>query len=580
MRERVLVVPGAVASIAILGLAIGAVAALAAVLFVDLVALLNDRLFISPGRRAEMGDAALLVLITILVPALGGLVVGTVHQLIPERRAQGPADVVRAVQGFDGRISARSGLLSALSSIISLGAGASAGQYGPLAHLGATLGSAIAGIDERKRWMGNVGIGCGVASAIATAFNAPLAGIIFAHEVILRHYSLRAFAPITVAATMGYMIANAGFERPPLLQIDSVSVAQPAEFAAFALIGIAGAFVAAAFMRTLLLSGRLAQRAPVAPYVRPMLAGAVLGVAAIWIPEVLGIGDHTVRAALAGHELSAGSLLVLLVAKILATALCIGFGFSGGLFGPSLLIGVLFGALAGTGAEHLFGEMRSESVVYATCGMVAVTSAFIGGPLTAILIVFELTRNYELATAAMVSVVFSSLVSYRLFGRSFFDLQLKERGFDLSLGRDKVVLQDRPIARYVSREYIAFSPKAPVAEVKRRLLAGAGGEGYVIDVQGRCLGVVTLSALVAREADPAGRDARAADLADADAPRLHADTSVWAAMTCLDGFTGRTLPVVASGPEERMLGVVFASTLARAYADIHDEVRRDEHAAT
>ena len=102
----------------------------------------------------------------------------------------------------------------------------------------------------------------------------------------------------------------------------------------------------------------------------------------------------------------------------------------------------------------------------------------------------------------------------------------------------------------------------------------------MIDVQGRCLGVVTLSALVAREADPAGRDARAADLADADAPRLHADTSVWAAMTCLDGFTGRTLPVVTSGPEERMLGVVFASTLARAYADIHDEVRRDEHAAT
>ena len=156
MTRRFPGLAGSVVAIAILGLAIGAVTSLAAMLFVDMVALLNDRLFISPASRQETGSFTLLVLVTVLVPTIGGLVVGTLNQFIPEKRAHAPADIVRAVQGFEGHIPTRSGLLSTASSVISLGAGASTGQYGPLAHLGATLGSAIADIDERRRWMGNV----------------------------------------------------------------------------------------------------------------------------------------------------------------------------------------------------------------------------------------------------------------------------------------------------------------------------------------------------------------------------------------------------------------------------------------
>ena len=147
-----------------------------------------------------------------------------------------------------------------------------------------------------------------------------------------------------------------------------------------------------------------------------MLAGAMLGLAAIWLPDILGIGKETLRFAVIDHAFVPGELAFLLVAKILATALCIGFGFAGGVFSPSLLIGILFGALAGNGAELVFGDLRSDLAIYAICGMVSVTSAVIGAPLTTILIVFELTRNYDLATAAMVSVVFSNLVSYRVFG--------------------------------------------------------------------------------------------------------------------------------------------------------------------
>ena len=604
----------------------GALASLAAIGFVDLVALLNEWLLISPRSRFMAEDAGWLALATVCVPALGGLIVGIVHRYVPERRPHGPPDVIRAVQGLDGRIPPRAGVLSALTSLVSLGAGASVGQYGPLVHLGATLGSLAARVSPHNRWMVTVGVGCGVASAISTAFNAPIAGVIFAHEVILRHYSLRAFAPITVAAAIGHVIANVVFERPPLFRVEAVSVSHAPEFLGFMLIGVCGAFVAVLYMRAILHSNRIARRLPVADYLKPMLAGAALGVAALWLPDLLGIGRETLRFAVIDHAFAPGELTLLLVAKILATALCIGFGFAGGVFSPALLAGILFGALAGSGAELLLGEVRSDIAIYAICGMVAVTSAVIGAPLTTILIVFELTRNYDLATAAMVSVVFSNLVSYRIFGRSLFDVQLRMRGFDLSLGREKVILDSRRIEDYVTSDYVALAPDMPLGEARARLLASRSHEGHVVDAAGVWLGSTRLEEIVAHEsaggsrgvgigpdtgadtAEGAGRapeavaarehtgaglgpDAAAAArrapqatarlLAQRRPPVFTASTSIWAAMEQMGDFVGESIPVLEEGEGGggRLLGVVFEATIVKAYLDTMNGIRREENAA-
>ena len=568
-----------IVSIAALGMVAGALASLAAIAFVEMVAVLNRWLLISPRSRFMVDDAQWLLLATVCVPAAGGLIVGIVHRYIPERRSHGPPDVIRSVQGLDGRIPARSGFLSALASVVSLGAGASVGQYGPLAHLGATLGSLVARVNRHSRWMATVGVGCGVAAAISTAFNAPIAGIIFAHEVVLRHYSLRAFAPITVAATIGYVIANVVFERPPLFRVEAVTSSSAPEFLGFILIGVGGAFVAVLYMRAILYSSRIARTLPVADYLKPMLAGAVLGLAAIWMPDILGIGKETLRFAVIDHAFAPGELTLLLIAKILATALCIGFGFAGGVFSPALLIGILFGALAGNGAELLLGDLRSDIAIYAICGMVAVTSAVIGAPLTTILIVFELTRNYDLATAAMVSVVFSNLVSYRVFGRSLFDVQLRMRGFDLSAGRDKVILDHRLIESYVSREYTALAPETPLGEAKSHLLASRRHEGYVIDAGGTYLGTVKLEELVTSEEDGGlGSDAAVARLAKREALIFTEKTSIWAAMERMGDFVGESIPVLEEGDGGRMLGVVFEATIVKAYLDTMKDIRREENA--
>ena len=361
--------------------------------------------------------------------------------------------------------------------------------------------------------------------------------------------------------------------------METVDASSAPEFAGFVVIGVCGAFVAVLYMRAIMCSAWLARTLPVPEYLKPMLAGALLGLAAIWIPDILGIGKETLRFAVIDHAFAPEELLLLLVAKILATALCIGFGFAGGVFSPALLIGVLFGALAGNGAELILGELRSEIAVYAICGMVAVTSAVIGAPLTTILIVFELTRNYDLATAAMVSVVFSNLVSSRIFGRSLFDVQLRMRGFDLAGGRHKAVLARRLVESYVSRDYTAIAPETRIGEARSRLLETHRHEGYVVDSDGIYLGTVTLEEIVTCEdSDVTGPETTAAQLAKPDVLILTAKTTVWHAMEQLGDFVGESIPVLEEGDRGRMLGVVFEAAIVKAYLDTTNHIRREENA--
>ena len=206
----------------------------------------------------------------------------------------------------------------------------------------------------------SIGIACGVAAAISTAFNAPIAALIFTHEVILRHYSLRMFTAVTVASACGYLIANVLFERPPLLLIDFDGRFYWPEFFLFALEGIACGMLAVAFMKLLYRTTQLAAAVRLPQALKPMLAGLAVGLLALQVPEILGAGEKVFQQAAAGGTYEIDGLLLILVAKLLATVLCIGFGFAGGVIFPSLLIGVLFGALF---ALSLIRFYRKHSLV-------------------------------------------------------------------------------------------------------------------------------------------------------------------------------------------------------------------------
>lgn len=520
-----------------MGLIIGAVVGVLAVGFVEAVLWLNDFLLVSSQPRESIADPYWRAAMTVAIPAGAGLAVGGLALAMPERRFLAPPDVIRAAQSRDGTMPVKGGLLTAGAACISLGAGASVGQYGPLVHMGATCGAWIRRTLSADRSFGTIGIACGAAAAISAAFHAPIAGLIFSREVILRHYSLRAFAPIAVASTVAYVIDHVVFGRAPLFQIEQHIVANPWEYLVFIAIGVSGALLATGYMRAIDFAGRLAGRLNWPLPLRTAAAGLALGVVALEVPEVLGIGQEVLRFAMAGDVYSGLDLGLILVAKLVLTALCLGFGFAGGVFSPALLIGTLFGALVAVGTASLTGVAVSHVAVFAVCGLVAVTSPVIGAPLTTVLIVFELTQNFDLATASLVSVAFANLVGYRIYGRSLFDVQLLAHGFDLSLGRDKVMAGQHTIRTLLHKE----SATQVVGESSQE-----------------------------RHEDIVGDPAFAGSL------ELQADTSIWEAVQALRDFDGEHIAVVEGGS---LLGSLSRATIVSAYLEIVEDVRREEHAA-
>lgn len=556
----------------LLALVLGSVASLAAIAFIESVSWLNDILLISPRSRIQVQHPTLLVLATILVPMFGGLVVGFLLQkLSPDKRPMGPPDAIKAVQLRTPLPAVRSGLVSTVAAAVSIGSGASVGQYGPMVYMGAIAGNLVSRLKLDIPNLQSIAISCGVAAAISTAFNAPIAGLVFAHEVILRHYSLQAFAPTTVASATGYVIANIVFERPPLFLVDFNGVSFGYEFALFALLGIACAFLAVGFMRLIGSTNKLAAKLPLPAMLKPAFAGLIVGLVALQLPDVLGVGKEALRFATIEGAFGGSELVLLVIAKIVLTAICISFGFAGGVFSPSLLIGILFGTLSWTLLE-LTGLPNSGVVVYAVCGMMALTSPIIGAPLTTILIVFELTHNYDLTIAAMVGVVFANLLAFRLHGRSMFDVVLANKGVDLSSGRDRAMLEHIKVSSLPLGDYVNINNKTDIDQAIRQLKEGSRSAGVITDIDGKYIGVVRTVDLIGEESQSIS------DLIRSDMPVLNENTTLWEAMSKLEGFRGEAVPII-NPLNNKLIGMIAESALITAYQKIANDIRSEENEA-
>ncbi len=557
----------------ILSAIIGVLVSICTIGFVESVFFLNDLLLVSSKIRFQYGDSpVLLSAATVLVPALGGLIVGLLFKFWSEsRRNLGPADSIHAVQFRTVPATAKDGLISTLASIVSLGVGASVGQYGPIVYLGTIIGSFIDRMKLDIPEIRSIGISAGIAAAIATAFNAPLAGMIFAHEVVLRHYAIRAFAPTALAAAIGYVIASVIFERPPLFTVHFDGVEHQHEYLLFALIGVMAAFVATLFVRLLTAVSSFARRSPIPFALRPMAAGFLLGLVALQLPEILGVGRETLRFATIDGAFQSSELALILVAKFGLTIICLGFGFAGGTFSPVLLIGIVFGALFGSILGDIDIIAHSGVVPYAISGMMAVTSAVIGAPLTTILIVLELTRNYDLVIAAMVAVVFSNLISHRLFGRSLYDLQLGARGYDLSSGRLSAILSISRITELMHDNFISIHQDDTVEDALARLRSAGFPTGVVVKDDNMYVGVVHVRNCT--EADPSQT---VESVTQRDVLAFDDTLSIRWAMEWMTDFVGVFVPII-SVDDGRLLGVVSEGNIIDAYLNDSERLRREEN---
>lgn len=380
----------------------------------------------------------------LIVPAVGGLLTGLIlHNFTRDGRARSVADVIEGSALYEGRVEKRAGMASAFASLITLGTGGSSGREGPVVHLGGVISSWICRFISADGITGRDLLGCAVAAAVSASFNAPIAGALFALEVILRHFAVHAFAPIVIASAAGTVINRIEYGGVTEFALPTNNLTFYVELPAFLLLGIVSGVVAVALMRSVFFADDLGtsvqNRIGLPRYLRPAIAGLMLGALAIYFPHIIGVGYGATSQALTG-DLLLWEAIVFTALKITAVAITLGGRMGGGIFSPSLMIGAMTGLAFGILATMIYPAAQESQSLYALAGMGAVAAAVLGAPISTTLIVFELTGDWQTGLAVMVSVSLSTAIASKLVDRSFFLTQLERRGVHVAAGPQAYLL--------------------------------------------------------------------------------------------------------------------------------------------
>lgn len=388
----------------------------------------------------------------LIFPIVGGVLVGLIlHWFTPDGRARSVADVIEGAALHQGRVEKRAGLASALASLITLSTGGSSGREGPVVHLAAVISSWVSIRIKANGITGRDLLGCAVAAAVSASFNAPIAGALFALEVVLRHFAVHAFAPIVIASVAGTVVSRLEFGNVTEFALPITNTLDfYAELPAFLLLGLLCGLVATALMKSIFwaddMGNHLQRAAGIPRWMRPALAGALLGGIAIVYPHIIGVGYETTIAALSGNLLWHDAV-VFAVIKTLAVAITMAGRMGGGVFSPALMVGALTGLAFGIIATAILPTVSGGVSLYALAGMGAVAAAVIGAPISTTLIVFELTGDWQTGLAVMVAVSLSTALASNLVHRSFFLTQLERRNVHLAAGPQAYVLAMYSVAK-------------------------------------------------------------------------------------------------------------------------------------
>ncbi len=381
----------------------------------------------------------------LVIPVLGGIAVGTLLQkFTTDGRVRSVADVIEGAALNDGRVERRAGVVSVLCSWITLSTGGSTGREGPVVHMASLAATWVANRMKVDGITGRDLLGCAVAAAVSASFNAPIAGALFALEVVLRHFALHAFAPIVVASAAGTVINRLVYGDVTEFTLPGTTVVEfYLELPAFFLLGLVCGIVAVMMMRAIFFADdvetALQKKLGLPYWLRPAVAGLLLGGIAIFYPHIIGVGYETTSRALTGNLLM-WEAVVFAVIKVTAVSITMAGRMGGGIFSPSLMVGALVGLAFGHVATGMAPDMSSAFTLYALAGMGAVAAAVLGAPISTTLIVFELTGDWQTGLAVMVSVSMSTALASRVVDRSFFLTQLARRKVQLAAGPQAYLL--------------------------------------------------------------------------------------------------------------------------------------------
>jgi len=515
----------------------------------------------------------------LLAPAIGGLAVGLfIKFVMPGERPVGVAHVIEAGTLRGGRMSLNQGLAAAVASAASLGVGGSAGREGPMVHFGAALASYIARRAHLSPSLALTLLGCGVASGVAASFNAPIAGVFFALEVVIGHYALHAFSPIVIASVVGTIVSRAHLGDSPAFVLLDHGAVNVSEYPAFLLLGLTCAVIAWILLRSMnsVQDGMEKIKAP--DWLRPAIGGLAVGFIALAFPQVLGVGYEATDGAL-NNAFPLMLLLGLIIAKVVATAITLGSGFAGGIFSPALFVGAMTGGAFGTIAGMVFPDIGSNPGLYAMVGMGAVAAPVLGAPISTILMVFELTGDYSMTIASMIAVSVASVTMVHIFGgQSFFAWQLERRGLDLGGGRARQILAASRTRDLMSDDFHTVEEHTTIDKVRATLLEAPEDHIFVVDADARLIGSLSFTDIkdVAFES---GLDhlINARDAARPNPAWIGANDDLEHALAMMDTSGLAYVPVIDDEATMRVIGILHHRRLLAEYNKALIEEHAEEH---
>jgi CIC family chloride channel protein len=475
--------------LSLLAIAVGIAGGFGAIIFRGMISFFQNIFF---GGGTPLSNT--LGLLVIIVPAGGGLIVGLlVYFFAREAKGHGVPEVMEAVAMREGKIRPRVAVVKAIASSICIGSGGSVGREGPIIQIGAAVGSATGQKLHLPSGGVKILLACGATAGIAATFNTPVAGVIFSIELILFELKTRSFIPLVIASVTGTIISRIFLGRQPAFLIPSYTFVSPYELLFYLLLGLLAGFVAVFFIKMMYGTEHLFDQLKIQPYFKPVIGGLSIGVIGLFFPQLFGVGYETVSAVLNEGAVmgSVALLLTLCIGKVIANSLTLGSGGSGGVFSPSLFIGAMLGGAFGIIVHTIYPNITAPYGAYALVGMAALFAGISRGTLTSVIIVFEMTLNYNIILPLMFACVVSDAVSTLLSKDTIYTKKLIMRGVNITHDMEVEVLSSVRVKDAMAEKVVTVSEDTTIREIAHLVQATEYMGFPVLDASGKLVGVIT-----------------------------------------------------------------------------------------
>lgn len=504
----------------------------------------------------------------LLIPAIGGLLVGPlIYFFAPEAKGHGVPEVMQAILLKGGAIRPRVALIKALASAITIGTGGSVGREGPIIQIGSSLGSAIGQFFKTPSSRLKTFVGCGAAAGIAAAFNAPIAGALFAVEIILMDFAVAQFSPIVISSVMATVVSHSFEGKFAAFTVPAYEYVSPYEIAFYFALGALSGIISFLFIKVLyLFEDTFDEKINIPEYIKPVIGGFAIGAIALVFPQVMGVGYDTINNALHGQMIWYVAFGLVFV-KILATAVTLGSGGSGGIFAPSLFMGAMIGAVFGFFAHKYFPEITAGPGAYALVAMGGLVAGTTRAPVTAIIIVFELTNDYNIILPLMITVVISLIISSKLSRESIYTLKLVNRNIFVKEGTEINIMESIFVKDVYKKEFDFIHVSDNFNKVVQKVIHGKGRKFPVINDDGKLIGVILVDTIkdFLFQKDTLNNLLIASDLLSPNFEKVTLDDNCQIALEKMKKSDYDGLAVVESHETNKLIGMIWRKDIQDEY---------------